>query len=128
VNSTGRTGSPPTSGMSQTFDACQQGAQKIEAELGPSTCWSTMPGSPATRHEAHGPAEVAGGDRHHLGGCFNMAKAVFEGMLGRGYGRIVNIGSINGQAGHMVRSIMPPRNPAFTASPRRWRRRARALV
>ena len=35
----------------------------------------------------------------NLGGCFNMAKAVFEGMPGRGYGRIVNIGSINGQAG-----------------------------
>jgi acetoacetyl-CoA reductase len=35
----------------------------------------------------------------NLGGCFNMAKAVFEGMAGRGYGRIVNIGSINGQAG-----------------------------
>jgi acetoacetyl-CoA reductase len=28
-----------------------------------------------------------------------MAKAVFEGMQSRGYGRIVNIGSINGQAG-----------------------------
>ena len=28
-----------------------------------------------------------------------MAKAVWEGMTGRGYGRIVNIGSINGQAG-----------------------------
>ncbi len=35
----------------------------------------------------------------NLGGCFNMAKAVFEGMTSRGYGRIVNIGSINGQAG-----------------------------
>jgi len=35
----------------------------------------------------------------NLGGCFNMAKAVFEGMASRGYGRIVNIGSINGQAG-----------------------------
>ena len=35
----------------------------------------------------------------NLGGCFNMAKAVFEGMTARGYGRIVNIGSINGQAG-----------------------------
>ena len=32
----------------------------------------------------------------NLGGCFNMAKAVFEGMQSRGYGRIVNIGSING--------------------------------
>ena len=35
----------------------------------------------------------------NLGGCFNMAKTVFEGMTSRGYGRIVNIGSINGQAG-----------------------------
>ena len=35
----------------------------------------------------------------NLGGCFNMAKAVFEGMQSRSYGRIVNIGSINGQAG-----------------------------
>jgi acetoacetyl-CoA reductase len=35
----------------------------------------------------------------NLGGCFNMAKAVFDGMTGRKYGRVVNIGSINGQAG-----------------------------
>ncbi|MBB6124638.1 acetoacetyl-CoA reductase [Sphingobium subterraneum] len=37
--------------------------------------------------------------RVNLGGCFNMAKAVFPGMRERGWGRIVNIGSINGQAG-----------------------------
>lgn len=35
----------------------------------------------------------------NLGGCFNIAKAVFPGMRHRGWGRIVNIGSINGQAG-----------------------------
>jgi acetoacetyl-CoA reductase len=35
----------------------------------------------------------------NLGGCFNMCKAVWEGMLARNFGRIVNIGSINGQAG-----------------------------
>jgi len=35
----------------------------------------------------------------NLGGCFNMCKAVFPGMQERGWGRIVNIGSINGQAG-----------------------------
>jgi acetoacetyl-CoA reductase len=35
----------------------------------------------------------------NLGGCFNMAKAVWEGMLSRSFGRVVNIGSINGQAG-----------------------------
>jgi acetoacetyl-CoA reductase len=37
--------------------------------------------------------------RINLGGCFNMAKASFPGMRERGWGRIVNIGSINGQAG-----------------------------
>jgi acetoacetyl-CoA reductase len=37
--------------------------------------------------------------RINLGGCFNMAKAAFNGMRERGWGRIVNIGSLNGQAG-----------------------------
>jgi acetoacetyl-CoA reductase len=37
--------------------------------------------------------------RTNLGGCFNLAKATFAGMKDRGWGRIVNIGSINGQAG-----------------------------
>ncbi len=35
----------------------------------------------------------------NLGGCYNMAKATFSGMRDRNWGRIVNIGSVNGQAG-----------------------------
>ena len=35
----------------------------------------------------------------NLGSCFNMCKSVWDSMLERGFGRIVNIGSINGQAG-----------------------------
>src|SRR5712671_6611573 len=35
----------------------------------------------------------------NLGSCFNMSKAVWEGMRQRKWGRIVNIGSINGQGG-----------------------------
>ncbi len=35
----------------------------------------------------------------NLGSCFNMCRLTFEGMRERKYGRIVNIGSINGQAG-----------------------------
>src|SRR4030095_3193523 len=34
----------------------------------------------------------------NLGGCFNMAKAVFEGMQSRGYGRIVHNGSLKRHA------------------------------
>jgi acetoacetyl-CoA reductase len=37
--------------------------------------------------------------RTNLGSCFNMCRCVIEGMRERGFGRIVNIGSINGQAG-----------------------------
>lgn len=35
----------------------------------------------------------------NLGGCFNCSRVVIEDMRERGFGRIVNIGSINGQAG-----------------------------
>jgi acetoacetyl-CoA reductase len=35
----------------------------------------------------------------NLGGCFNLCKLTFEGMRAANFGRVVNIGSINGQAG-----------------------------
>jgi acetoacetyl-CoA reductase len=35
----------------------------------------------------------------NLSSCFNLSRGVIEGMRERGFGRIVNIGSINGQAG-----------------------------
>jgi acetoacetyl-CoA reductase len=35
----------------------------------------------------------------NLGGVFNMCRHVVEGMTERGYGRIVNISSVNGQTG-----------------------------
>jgi acetoacetyl-CoA reductase len=35
----------------------------------------------------------------NLASCFNMSRCVIEGMRERNFGRIVNIGSINGQAG-----------------------------
>ncbi len=37
----------------------------------------------------------------NLGSCFNMCKAVWDGMNARKFGRIVNIGSVNGQAGQL---------------------------
>jgi acetoacetyl-CoA reductase len=39
--------------------------------------------------------------RIDLTGCFNMAKATFPGMRQRGWGRIVNVGSVNGQGGQI---------------------------
>jgi acetoacetyl-CoA reductase len=37
----------------------------------------------------------------NLSSCFNMSRAVIEGMRVRGFGRIVNVSSINGQAGQI---------------------------
>ena len=35
----------------------------------------------------------------NLGSCFNLCKLTFDGMRGAKFGRVVNVGSINGQAG-----------------------------
>ncbi|HMB75960.1 MAG TPA: SDR family oxidoreductase, partial [Kiloniellaceae bacterium] len=37
----------------------------------------------------------------NLDSLFNMSRNVIEGMRGRGYGRIINISSVNGQKGQM---------------------------
>jgi acetoacetyl-CoA reductase len=82
------------------FDACQQGVRKVEADLGPVDVLVNNAGitrdTTIRKMSEQQWQEVID---TNLGGCFNMAKAVFEGMTGRKYGRIVNIGSINGQAG-----------------------------
>jgi acetoacetyl-CoA reductase len=82
------------------FDACMAGVQQVESELGPvdvlvNNAGITRDGTMKrmTRQAWDEVIDV------NLGGCFNMAKAVFDGMSSRKFGRIVNIGSINGQAG-----------------------------
>src|SRR3546814_8648799 len=81
-------------------DLCQKGCQQVADELGPvdvvvNNAGITRDGTmPKMTYEMWD--EVM---RTNLGGCFNMAKAVFPGMRERKWGRIVNIGSINGQAG-----------------------------
>jgi acetoacetyl-CoA reductase len=82
------------------FDACQDGVRQVENDLGPVDILVNNAG--ITRDATMRKMDHAKWQEVidvNLGGCFNMAKAVFDGMTGRGYGRIVNIGSINGQAG-----------------------------
>jgi acetoacetyl-CoA reductase len=82
------------------FESCQAGVRQVESDLGPVDILVNNAGitrDATMRKMDH--AKWQDVIDTNLGGCFNMAKAVFEGMSGRGYGRIVNIGSINGQAG-----------------------------
>ena len=80
--------------------ACLDGCAMVEAEYGPVDIVINNAGitRDGTLHKMSFDDwnEVM---RINLGGCFNMAKATFPGMRERGWGRIVNIGSINGQAG-----------------------------
>ena len=80
--------------------ACLEGCERVGQEVGPidvvvNNAGITRDGT-LHRMSFDDWNEVM---RINLGGCFNMAKACFPGMRTRGWGRIVNIGSINGQAG-----------------------------
>jgi acetoacetyl-CoA reductase len=80
--------------------ACLAGCAQVEAEIGPIDVLVNNAG--ITRDATLLKMTYDMWDevmRINLGGCFNMAKAVFPGMRERGWGRIVNIGSINGQGG-----------------------------
>ena len=82
------------------YDACHEGVAKVAAELGPvdvviNNAGITRDGTILKMSRDMWEDVI----RINLGGCFNMAHAVFPGMRDRKWGRIVNIGSINGQAG-----------------------------
>src|SRR6185295_2604306 len=83
-----------------SFEECVAGIKKVEAELGPVEVIVNNAG--ITRDATMKKMSRQSWDEvidTNLGGCYNMCKATWDGMLGRGFGRIVNIGSINGQAG-----------------------------
>ncbi|MFT6580060.1 MAG: acetoacetyl-CoA reductase [Alphaproteobacteria bacterium] len=82
------------------FDACQLGVAKIASDLGPVEVLVNNAGitRDGTLHRMDQESWQAVIDTN-LGSCFNMCKSVIEGMRERKFGRIVNVGSINGQAG-----------------------------
>jgi len=82
------------------FDACKEGLAKVAAELGPVEIVVNNAG--ITRDGVlHRMTFEQWNDviSTNLTSCFNMARNVIDGMRERGFGRIVNIGSVNGQAG-----------------------------
>jgi NAD(P)-dependent dehydrogenase (short-subunit alcohol dehydrogenase family) len=82
------------------YEACAGAVTTITAEIGPIEILVNNAG--ITRDTTLGRMTRDMWDAvmdTNLGSCFNLCKLTFEGMRQAKFGRIVNIGSINGQAG-----------------------------
>jgi acetoacetyl-CoA reductase len=97
---TAETGIPAYKWDVSDFAACEAGVKKVEAEVGPVEILVNNAGitRDGTMHRMNHDMWQEVIDTN-LGSCFNMCRATIEGMRARKFGRIVNVGSINGQGG-----------------------------
>lgn len=84
------------------LEKCESGIQKIEKELGPvsvvvNNAGITRDGMLHKMPEENWHSVI----ETNLTSCYNMCRVVVAGMRDRGFGRIVNISSINGQKGQL---------------------------
>lgn len=82
------------------FDQCEAGVGQIEKDLGAvdvlvNNAGITRDGTLQRMDFEQWNAVL----QTNLSSCFNMCRCVIEGMRERNFGRIINIGSVNGQAG-----------------------------
>lgn len=84
------------------YDACAEGVKQVEGDLGPVDILVNNAGitRDAMFHRMT-PEQWKEVIDTNLSGLFNMSHPVFPGMRERGFGRIINISSINGQKGQM---------------------------
>ena len=82
------------------FNACMQGVKTVEAALGPVDILVNNAGI-ARDGMLHKMTTERWNDvlDINLSSCFNMSRQLIEGMRERGFGRIINISSVNGQKG-----------------------------
>ncbi len=95
-----KTGIPVLKFNVASFEECEAAVAKITAENGPIEILVNNAGitRDATLLRMRRDMWDAVLDTN-LGACFNLCKLTFEGMRERKFGRVVNVGSINGQAG-----------------------------
>lgn len=84
------------------YDSCVEGITKVEADLGPvdvlvNNAGITRDGMFHKMTLDQWQAVI----NTNLNGLFNMTRPIWEGMRSRGFGRVINISSINGQKGQM---------------------------
>jgi acetoacetyl-CoA reductase len=82
------------------FDACKAGIAHIQEQFGPieilvNNAGITRDGTLAKMSRDMWDQVID----TNLGSCFNLCKLVFDDMRAKKFGRIVNVGSVNGQAG-----------------------------
>ncbi|HUD52345.1 acetoacetyl-CoA reductase [Parvibaculum sp.] len=84
------------------YDACVKGVAQVEADLGPIDVLVNNAGitRDAMLHKMT-PEQWRQVMSVDLDSMFNMCQPVINGMRERGFGRIINISSINGQKGQM---------------------------
>ena len=97
---TNETGIPAYKWDVSDLKQCEEGVKKVVADLGPVEVLVNNAGitRDTTIHRMtfeQWNAVI----QTNLTSCFNMSRCVIESMRERSFGRIVNIGSINGQAG-----------------------------
>ncbi|MBF0180172.1 MAG: beta-ketoacyl-ACP reductase [Magnetococcales bacterium] len=82
------------------FESCKQAVEKIESEVGPIdvlvNCAGITRDSVLKKMTPQQWNEVLG---VNLDSVFNMTRNIFPGMVDRGFGRVINISSINGRKG-----------------------------
>jgi acetoacetyl-CoA reductase len=83
-----------------SFEDCEAGIAKIAADHGAievlvNNAGITRDGTLAKMRRDMWDAVID----TNLGSCYNMCKLTFDGMRERKFGRVVNVGSVNGQAG-----------------------------
>jgi acetoacetyl-CoA reductase len=84
------------------FDDCVRAVKEVEAELGPIDVLVNNAGitRDAMLHKMK-PEQWNEVIYVNLASIFNMSRQVIEGMRERGYGRIINVSSVNGQKGQV---------------------------